>query len=199
MSVENIVQNLYKYIVDNDFNGFYDYLIDIFKNSTELKCNLIVETFLNNLNYEKFYNMYAPVIKSVLDKELDSRKTISFESYKNFIDEGNDVIVNEHQVSILNNLKIQLANKDLEGFRKTLAHLINEIKEQSELKAILSSVSRIIESIKDDKPTYDECKTIFQEIRNASPLWLEELDTLNNFINNKGFTVLDNNTEDRKK
>ncbi len=87
MQVENIVNNLYEYIANNNFNGFYDYLVETLKNSSDEKCNLIVDTFLNNINHDKFYNMYAPVVINTLNKELGKRKTISFNSYKKLKEE----------------------------------------------------------------------------------------------------------------
>lgn len=199
MLVENIVNTLNNYVAHNDFNGFYDYLMDILKNSNELKCKLIVETFLNNLNFDKYYDMYAPVVISTLEKELGSRKTINFDSYKKHEEvEENKNIINKELIPIINNLGEYLANKDLKSFRTSLVYLINEVTEISELKAILSSVGRAIETIKNDKPTYEESKKIFGEIRNTSPLWQEELDNLKKFINNRGFNVIDTNDSIKK-
>lgn len=187
MMVENIVNTLYTYIVYNDFNGFYDFLTDHLKNSTDENCNLIVETFLNNLNFKKFYDMYAPVVKSALEKELSSRKTINYDSNKNYKEEESKILENP----IFINLKKQLANKDLEGFEESLAYLVNKTKELSELKSLFSAISREIESIKDDKTIYDASKKIFQKIRTNSPLWVEELNKISHFVNNKGLNVTD--------
>lgn len=187
MLIENIVENLINYIVHNDFNGFYDFLTEKLENSSTDDCKLIVKTFLNNLTFDKLYNMYAPVVKSALEKELSSRKTINYDSTKNYKEVESKIL----ESPIFINLKKQLANKDLEGFKESLAYLINETKELRELKSLFSAVGREIESIKDDKPIYDTSKKIFQKIRIASPLWVEELNKISHFVNNKGLNVTD--------
>lgn len=195
MLVENIVNNLYAYIAENNFNGFYDYLIEKLKYSTIEECNLIVETFLNNLNFDKYYNMYAPIVKSVLEKELSSRKTVNSDSNKSFKEEENKILENP----IFINLKMQLANKDLEGFKESLAYLVNEAKEQSELEAIISSVRRLIETIKNDSLTYKESRNIFKEIIISSPIHQEKTKEIKEFINSHGFTGIKSNTNVVKK
>lgn len=188
MQVEDIVNTLYEYIVNNNFNGFYDYLVEKFKNSSDENCNLIVEIFLKDINYQKFYNMYAPVVISALDKELGKRKTISFDSYKKLKEE--EEITKSLENPILVNIRKHLYNRDLESFRESLLYLINEIKNISELKETFSSVARLIESIRDDNLIYEQSKQIFAEIRNTSTLWQEEFQRLNKFIDKQ---ELDNN------
>lgn len=195
MLVENIVNNLYAYIAENNFNGFYDYLIEKLKYSTIEDCNLIVETFLNNLKYEKYYNMYSPIVKSVLEKELSSRKIVNSDSNKSFKEEENKILENP----IFINLKMQLANKDLEGFKESLAYLVNEAKEQSELEAIISSVRRLIETIKNDSLTYKEYRNIFKEIIISYPIHKEKTEEIKEFINSHGFASIKNDTNVVKK
>lgn len=187
MPIDKINENLYEYIANNNFNGFYNYLIEKLDNSSNEDCKLIVETFLNNINHDKFYNMYAPVVKSALDNVLSNRKIKDFNSYKKAKEKSQ--INKDLKKQILVNIKIQLDNRNLEGFRETLSYLINEINDLSELKETFSSVARLIESVRDDNLIYEQSKQIFAEIRNTSTLWQEEFERLNRFASSQEFDV----------
>lgn len=187
MPIEEINNNLYEYIANNNFNGFYNYLIEKLDNSSNEDCKLIVETFLNNINHDKFYNMYAPVVKSALDNVLSNRKIKDFNSYKKAKEKTQTN--KDLKKQILVNIKIQLDNRNLEGFRETLSYLINEINDLSELKETFSSVARLIESVRDDNLIYEQSKQIFAEIRNTSTLWQEEFERLNRFASSQEFDV----------
>lgn len=195
MQVENIVNNLYEYIANNNFNGFYDYLVEILKNSSDEKCNLIVDTFLNNINHDKFYNMYAPVVEDAYKNELNKRKTFDFTARKNFLEEEQAILDNP----ITNALKEKLFNKDLEGFKETLTYLVNGAKTQNDLSIITSSVGRLVETIKNDHSIYEKSKEIYRQVIIASPLHQERMKDIQEFIDNHSFRVIDGNLQSIKK
>lgn len=174
MLVENIVNNLYTYIADNDFNGFYDYLIEKLKYSTIEDCNLIVETFLNNLKYEKYYNMYSPVVKNTLEKELSSRQKNTFKEEDTPLD-----------TPLINDLKIYLSNKDLQNFMESSIKLVNGAKDQNELSRIISSVGSLIQTFRKDKHFYERCYKTFRTVVLASPLHQGQMQELKEFIDSQ--------------